>query len=147
MKKLPLFFAVLLFTAATAVNACSSNSSPQTGNQVPADGGRYTNISAAQLNSMLSNKDFLLVNVHIPYEGEIGQTDLFIPFDKIADNAGQLPTDKNARIVLYCRSGSMSAEAAGTMADSGYTNLYNLIGGMNDWEAQGYQLLQKPQQN
>lgn len=72
----------------------------------------YTDISPRELSSMLEEKDFLLMNVHIPYEGEIAQTDLFIPFNAIEENASQLPTDKSAKIVVYCRSGAMSAIAA-----------------------------------
>jgi len=63
---------------------------------------------------MLTNKDFILLNVHIPYYAEIAETDLFIPVDKIQDNQPQLPKDKSAKIVLYCRSESMGTEAAGT---------------------------------
>jgi rhodanese-related sulfurtransferase len=103
-----------------------------------ADG--YTDISVEQLSSMLQDKDFALVNVHIPYEGELPQTDLFIPFDQIEDHLDQLPA-KDAPIVLYCRSGSMSTSAATELAELGYTNVYELDGGFNDWKAAGYEFL------
>jgi rhodanese-related sulfurtransferase len=104
-----------------------------------ADG--YVDLTVEQLASLLEAKNFTLVNVHIPYEGELPQTDLMIPFDEITDHLDQLP-DKDAPIVLYCRSGSMSTEAAEALVAEGYTNVYELDGGFNAWRAAGYELLQ-----
>jgi len=84
-----------------------------------------------------------VINVHIPYEGEIDQTDAFIPFDKILDDS-RLPTDKNSEILLYCRTGRMSEEAGNTLHKAGYTNLSHLEGGMRGWEAAGRKLIQNP---
>jgi len=113
--------------------------------QIQVNGGSYFNITPAQLSSMLENKDFLLVNVHIPYEGEIPQTDLFVPYNEIEENLSKFPKGKGEKIVLYCRSGSMSAIAARTLVKLGFTNVWNLDGGMAGWEKQGYELIRKPQ--
>ncbi len=109
----------------------------------PASTASYTDINAAQLNEMLQAKDFILINVHIPYEGELPQTDDFIPYNEIEANADQLPADKGAKIVVYCRSGGMSAIAAQTLVDMGYNNVYNLTAGMKEWQSAGYELLDK----
>jgi rhodanese-related sulfurtransferase len=102
----------------------------------------YADISVDQLAELMDEKDFVLVNVHIPYEGEIPQTDLFIPFNEIGDHLDELPA-KDAPIVLYCRSGSMSTTAAEVLAGEGYMNVMEVDGGFNAWKAKGYELLDK----
>lgn len=90
-----------------------------------------------------NNPDAPVINVHIPYEGHIDGTDSFIPFDTIVDSA-DLPDDRDAPIALYCRSGNMSAQAAADLAEAGYTNVVDLDGGMNAWEAAGNELVDDP---
>ncbi|NIO49058.1 MAG: rhodanese-like domain-containing protein, partial [Candidatus Aminicenantes bacterium] len=97
----------------------------------------YVNINAQQLNKMLEEKDFTLINVHIPYDGEIPQTDLFIPYSEVEGNADRLPQEKNAKIVIYCRSDRMSNVASMTLVEMGYTNVLNLKGGMRAWKEAG----------
>jgi rhodanese-related sulfurtransferase len=109
----------------------------------PSQPVNYKKVTSQDLNRMLGNKDFSLVNVHIPYQGEIAKTDAFIPYNEIAANLTKLPSDKNAKIVLYCRSGAMSRTAAEKLTSLGYTNVYDLSGGMIDWEKQGFQLIKK----
>ncbi len=97
-------------------------------------------ISVTQLYQMIEEKDFILINVHVPYEGEIPQTNMFIPYNKIGEHLDELPAE-NKKIVLYCISDRMSTIAANTLAKAGYSNLYNLKGGMKAWKAAGYQLI------
>lgn len=104
-----------------------------------APGGSYTLITVNELQGMLKNKDFVLVNVHVPYAGEIEKTDMHITYNEIDKNLGKLPA-KGAKIVLYCRAGPMSTEAAQSLVKLGYTSVYDVEGGMNAWEAAGYPL-------
>ena len=117
--------------------------STQIGVVVEGQGGHWTNVSANQLADMLTHKDFTLVNVKTPYIGEIDGTDLYIPYDQLAGRASELPAAKGVRILVYCRSGVESAQAAQTLLSLGYTNVWNLDGGMNAWQASGRTLVQK----
>jgi rhodanese-related sulfurtransferase len=138
---------VLIVAALLA--ACGSQSAAPTavavsGGQVSVGGGgAYTNITPAQLAEMLKSKEFFFVNTHIPYDGAIEETDAFIAYDVTAQSLRKYPADKSAKIVLYCRSGRMSAIAAQELVNAGYTNVWNLDGGMAAWEQAGYKLVSK----
>jgi phage shock protein E len=131
---------ILLFALALA--ACAARPAEGVEQKVGVNGGSYTNVNPAQLHAMLENKDFAFVNVHIPFAGNIAGTDASIPYDQIEQNLAQLPADRNAKIVLYCRSGRMSEIAAEKLVSLGYTNVWNLEGGMLGWEQTGF-LLEK----
>lgn len=129
---------LFLLLAAFLLFGCQSKTI--TGEAVSVGGKSYKNVTAAELHTMLKNKDFVLINVHIPFAGNLAKTDLSIPYDQIEQNLSQLPADKNAKIVLYCRSGRMSGIAAEKLLSLGYTNIWNLKGGMAEWEAAGYEI-------
>jgi rhodanese-related sulfurtransferase len=120
--------------------AQKSQSMQGTSAPVTVDGGTYENITPKMLASLLSEKNFVLINVHIPRSGDIPHTDLAIPYDQIEQNLGKLPADKNAKIVLYCSSGHMSSIAAKKLVELGYTNVWNLSGGMSAWQQEGFQI-------
>jgi rhodanese-related sulfurtransferase len=88
-----------------------------------------------ELQSMLEDKDFFLLDVHIPEQEHIPGTDAFIDYRELAENQDQLPEDKDEKIVVYCRSGSMSRAAVNDLVELGYTNVYDLEGGINAFNA------------
>jgi len=123
------------------LSACGGTSSSEVGgDKVTVQGGEYTNISVTELQPLFENKDFLFINVHVPFAGNIPNTDLSIPFDQIQQNVDKLPEDMGAKIVIYCRSGSMSSVSATELVKLGYTNIWNLEGGFNAWEQAGLPL-------
>jgi phage shock protein E len=135
---------ITMLVAFLLLAACSAPAAPLTtvevvGKQVSVSGGKYTDVSVAELQTMLASKDFIFVNVHVPFDGNISGTDLSIPYDQIEQNLDKLP-DKTAKIVLYCRSGRMSAIAAETLVGLGYSDIWNLSGGMAVWEQAGLKI-------
>ena len=85
----------------------------------------------------VARPDTVTVNVHVPFEGAIEDTDLFIPFDRIEQQASRLPEDRSTPLAIYCRTGSMSATAVKTFSALGYTDIVELQGGMRAWQASG----------
>ena len=82
-----------------------------------------------------SNKEYFLVDVRTPEEYVPAHipTAINIPVDKIDENP---PTkDKDALIIVYCRSGARSARAKATLDEMGYTNVHN-FGGIIDWSGE-----------
>lgn len=140
-----LLLGLVAISLALGLSACQSEkTSGQSGTMEP-EAVSFTTMTVEELHDALPTKDFVLVNVHIPYAGELPQTDLFIPFNEIEQNLDTLPANQEATIVLYCRSGGMSDSASKVLAELGYTDIVDVPGGMNAWKAAGYELLQQEQ--
>ena len=137
---LPVLFVVTSLLVACSPSPAELPSKSALGEVVQVEGGAYIDVTVAELQSMLKEKDFLFVNVHVPFEGNIARTDLSIPYDQIQANLSLLPEDKDAKIVLYCRSDRMSRLAAEELVGLGYTNIWNLDGGFNAWSQAGLPL-------
>ena len=113
------------------------------GTEVRVEEGVYRSISPSELEGMLRAKDFFLVNVHVPYAGEISKTDAFISYEDTAARIGEYPLDKAAHIVLYCLGNHMSRIAVRDLLRLGYTNVSLLDGGMDGWRAAGFTLVHR----
>ena len=121
--------------------AASAAETAAPGRVVAVSGGEYRDIMVPELQAMLESKDFPLINVHVPFAGNLPETDASIRYDEIASNLDQLPADKSAPVVLYCRTGPMSTQATQELVALGYTNVYNLVGGFNAWVEAGLPLV------
>lgn len=101
----------------------------------------FRTMSINEFASALDQPDiYTVINVHIPYEGEVPNTDSNVPYNDVDALMAALP-DRNAPIILYCRSGRMSEEASRVLVGLGYTNVIDVPGGMNAWTTSGRELL------
>ena len=95
-----------------------------------------TTITAEELKARLNaGEELNLVDVREPDEHaafNIGGT--FLPLGKIqtmqTDDIEEL---KGKEVIVYCRSGNRSGQACLILETIGFTNVKNLVGGMNDW--------------
>ena len=97
-------------------------------------------LSVDQFEASLVDDNAFVVNVHVPYEGEIDGTDAFSAFDRISEST-ELPSDLAEPILLYCRTGRMSQIAGLSLIQMGYTNVAHLAGGMEAWAESGRSLV------
>lgn len=89
----------------------------------------------------MTQKGFVLIDVRSPEEhaqGFIPGTDFNIDFREIKSRHREIGAQLSDHIVVYCQSGHRSNIAAETLADLGYSHVYNVSGSMNAWQEAGY---------
>lgn len=128
MRKIVGFVIIGLFLSACASLLGQGEASNDVG---------YDRITVRELQNLMETEDFTLINVHIPLEGSIPETDIEIPYNEMENYVSLLPENKNEKIIIYCRSGSMGDTASQTLVDLGFTDVSNLEGGYNLWKASG----------
>jgi adenylyltransferase/sulfurtransferase len=79
---------------------------------------------------------FELIDVREPFEYEIARIDAakLIPLGEIGVRMDELQREKP--VVVHCHSGRRSAEAVRLLRQRGFTNVYNLEGGIDAWSDQ-----------
>ncbi|HLZ33786.1 MAG TPA: rhodanese-like domain-containing protein [Nitrospira sp.] len=89
----------------------------------------------------MAQKGFVLIDVRSVEEhggGFIPGTDFNIDFREIKVRHREIGARLDEHIVVYCQSGHRSNIAAETLADLGYTHVYNVSGSMNAWLEAGF---------
>ncbi len=133
-------FLMLVVAVSLALGACQSIASKNVGKEVSIEGGSYRVVSVQELQSMLEDKDFTMINVHIPWQGDIPQTDSRLAYDQISESQDQLPAEKDAKVLVYCLTSGMAKKAVASLVNLGYTNIWMLDGGTTAWEEAGLTL-------
>jgi len=113
----------ILFFAAIALIGCSS------------EDAEFSFMSTADAYELITSEaDVIVLDVRSEAEFLEGHIEgsILLPVDEIADRAEDILTNRDAMILVICRSGNRSQTASQELADLGYTNVYD-IGGIMSW--------------
>jgi len=99
----------------------------------------YTNVSVSEAKQMIdTNPDLVKLDVRTEEEyndGHIANA-ILIPVNELESRLDEL--DKEKETLVYCRSGVRSATASQILVDNGFSNVYNMLGGIVAWTNEGY---------
>jgi rhodanese-related sulfurtransferase len=125
MKKVIALFASVLLLA-----GCSTSSTA-------------TDLSVSEFSSKVTEASVITLDVRTPGEFSEGHIEGALLIDFQSGNfENEIATlDKTKTYAVYCRSGNRSGQAVKVMSDAGFSNLYNLNGGVIDWANAGLPLV------
>ncbi len=94
----------------------------------------YHKITPEKAKEMMDAGEVVIVDVRTKEEYDAGHVPgaILIPVETIGDEAPSELTDKDAKILVYCRSGRRSEQAAKALVGLSYTAVYD-FGGIIDW--------------
>ena len=94
----------------------------------------YQKISAEDAYEMMVSQEVVIVDVRTPeeYDGGHIPNAILVPNESIGDDMPEALPDKEATLLIYCRSGRRSKEASEKLLKLGYKSIYE-FGGIIDW--------------
>lgn len=138
MKKLlPLLLAAVLLLASctSAAGSAGTGSSTAASASGSSNAATYQTITPEEAQQMLQDQpDAILLDVRTQEEYDTQHIEgaTLLTDSDIASRADDVLPDKDAVILVYCRSGRRSAASSQQLAELGYTNVYD-FGGIIDW--------------
>jgi len=88
-----------------------------------------------------SKEDHIILDVRTPEEFKEGHLEgaVLIPVSELEGRLSELPADKP--IIVYCKSGSRSSNAANILVKNGFSEVYDMGGGIIKWQDRGYKVV------
>lgn len=81
-----------------------------------------------------SNEDFFLLDVREGFEYMVSNLDgEHIPLGDLPSRIDEIQNHKDSEVIVMCRSGGRSGKAVEYLTNEGFSNIYNLKGGITAW--------------
>lgn len=108
-------------------------------------GGKVTNLNVTDFAKKISDKSVVVLDVRTPGEFQSEHLENAINVDYEGSNfEGEVQKlDKSKTYAVYCRSGRRSGLATEIMAKDGFKSIFNLDGGIENWQASGNKVVSK----
>ena len=108
-------------------------------------GGKVTNLNVTDFAQKISDKSVVVLDVRTPGEFQSEHLENAINVDYEGSNfEGEVQKlDKSKTYAVYCRSGRRSGLATEIMAKDGFKSIFNLDGGIDNWQAAGNKVVSK----
>jgi len=92
-------------------------------------------LTPSEVYNLLNDKTYQLIDVREEYEYKESHIKgvKLIPLGTLQNSLNYL--DKNGKYIMICRSGRRSIKGAEILRNNGFKNVYNMVGGMLEWEA------------
>ncbi|MCL2322552.1 MAG: rhodanese-like domain-containing protein [Oscillospiraceae bacterium] len=122
--------------ANTTSNTTTTNTTASTNTTQPSSSKGYTTITPQQAYTIMQqNKNYTLIDVRPKANYDLKRIDgaISMPYADLASRAPVELPNKNALILVICQMGVTSPKAAADLVAMGYTNIYEISGGMNNW--------------
>jgi len=130
---------IALFGLTFAVSSCQNK--PSTTTTTNESGVQVTSkvLTVEEYEKAIANPDIQLVDVRTPAEFSSGHIAKAININVMdATFTNEISKlDKQKPVYIYCRSGARSQRAAATLMQNGFTQIIDLQGGINSWNAAG----------
>jgi rhodanese-related sulfurtransferase len=101
-------------------------------------------VDPVEFSEVIAQPGVIILDVRTPEEFNAGHIENAININVADSNFSSEVSklDKNATVAVYCRSANRSAVATKEMAELGFTDMYDMQGGIIDWEAAGGPVVQ-----
>ncbi|MFN3162446.1 MAG: rhodanese-like domain-containing protein [Pseudohongiellaceae bacterium] len=108
-------------------------------------GASNSSVGPQQAVMLINRQDAVVVDVRDKKEFDAGHIvdSINIPFAKLKQRLNELKKHKGKPLVVVCKLGQQSGEAAKTLKEDGHEEVYRMTGGITEWKSQTLPLVQK----